>query len=72
MCERRSCSIIYCLMGSFSHSILLVLINLCNFGLVFPREESKLHLFSHLFRYPVETYSSTFGFRALVMVEEME
>jgi hypothetical protein len=57
-------------MGSFSRAILLVLIYTCDLSLDCPREECKLHFFSHLLRDPVKSYPPALSFRTLVMVEK--
>lgn len=58
------------LMGSLGNPILLVLINAYNLSKDCPREQYKLHLFSHLLRDSVKAYSSTFSFRAFVIIKE--
>jgi hypothetical protein len=57
-------------MGSFGNPILLMLIHSCHLSLNCAREQHELHLISHLFRYPVETYSLSFSLGALVVIEE--
>jgi hypothetical protein len=56
--------------GSLGDPVLLVLINAGDLGMDCPREHEKLHFFSHLFRDPVEAYSSALSFGAFVMVQK--